>query len=137
MKKDQLKYKRYYGSINLDSENNLLYGKVEYIRALITYEAKDVEGLMKAFRESVEDYLKFCCQKNIEPEKPFKGSLNIRIGEARHRQAAIAAQSLEKSLNDYICQALDEKLKTESINPGLTIQPKIKAQEEKKKSISK
>lgn len=52
-------YKGYSGSINIDDENNLLYGKVEGVRALITYEAADVESLEKAFHEAVDDYLAF------------------------------------------------------------------------------
>lgn len=109
MKKDQLlNYLGYYGSISIDPENNILYGKVEFVRAIITYEAKDAGGLMKAFHEAVDDYLNFCKLKKIKPEQPFKGSLNIRIGEVRHRKAWLAAKSLEKSLNDYICYAIDE-----------------------------
>jgi len=57
--KQLLHYKNYYGSINLDLEDNLLYGKVEFIRALITYEARDVQGLIQAFRDAVDDYDSF------------------------------------------------------------------------------
>lgn len=109
MKNSQLPpYKGYYGSVNIDVENNLLFGKVEFIRALITYEAIDAESLLKAFHEAVDEYLAFCDKKAIEPEQPFKGSLNVRIGPERHLKAWKVAKSLDKSLNDYICQALDE-----------------------------
>ena len=92
-------------------KNNLLYGKIEFIRALITYEAKDAKNLNKAFHEVVEDYLLFCEQNKIEPERPFKGSLNVRIGEQRHRKAWEIATSLGKNLNEYITWALDESFK--------------------------
>lgn len=109
MKNSQLPpYKGYYGSINIDIENNLLYGKVEYIRALITYEAVDAESLVKAFHDAINDYLAFCEETKTEPEQPFKGSLNVRIGPERHIRAWKAAQLLDKSLNEYICHALDE-----------------------------
>ena len=109
MKNSQLPpYKGYYGSVNIDVENNLLFGKVEFIRALITYEAIDAESLLKAFHEAVDDYLEFCDEKAIKPEQPFKGSLNVRIGPERHLKAWKVAKSLDKSINDYICQALDE-----------------------------
>lgn len=109
-----LQYKGYCGSINIDSENNLLYGKVEFIRALITYEAKDVRSLIKAFHESIDNYLAFCNEQKIEAEQPFKGSLNVRIGKERHRKTWLAARSLDKSLNEYICQALDESFQTKA-----------------------
>ncbi len=122
-----MQYKNYYGSVNIDTENNLLYGKVEFIRAVITFEATDAEGLVKAFHEAVNDYLAFCQEKKIEPEQPFKGSLNVRIGEVRHRKAWLAAQSSDKSINEYICQALDESFK-ESTQP---MQARAKARQKK------
>ncbi len=64
-------YKGYYGSVNIDVENNLLYGKVEFIRGLVTYEAKDAESLLKAFHEAVDEYLAFCDKEAIKPEQPF------------------------------------------------------------------
>jgi predicted HicB family RNase H-like nuclease len=78
--KDLMKYKNYYGSVHFDDEELVFHGKVEFVRALITYEATDASGLLKAFRESVDEYLDMCEKQNIEPEIPFKGSLNIRLG---------------------------------------------------------
>jgi predicted HicB family RNase H-like nuclease len=110
-------YKAYYGSINIDTENNVLYGKVEFVRAIITYEANDAEGLVQAFHDAVDDYLAFCKEKDIKPEQPFKGSLNVRIGPERHLKTWKAAQSLDKTLNDYICQALDESFAKKTLTP--------------------
>ncbi len=130
-----MQYKNYYGSVNIDTENNLLYGKVEFIRAVITFEAKDAGGLVKAFHEAVNDYLAFCHQKKIEPEQPFKGSLNVRIGEARHRKAWLAAKSADKSINDYICQALDESFNTKVQHAHESTKTKQKkSTDEKRKS---
>jgi predicted HicB family RNase H-like nuclease len=66
-----LKYKNYVGSINIDPENNLLYGKVENIDALITFEAENTESLKEAFEAAVDDYLQLCERKRIQPEGPF------------------------------------------------------------------
>lgn len=101
-------YKNYYGSFDIDAGNNLLFGKIEFIRALVTYEAKDAASLEQAFHEAVDDYLEFCYQNHIEPERPFKGSLNVRIGKERHQKASLAARALNQSLNEYLCHALDE-----------------------------
>lgn len=64
MKNNQLPpYKGYYGSVNIETESNLLYGKIEAVSALVTYEAGDEESLTKAFHEAVDDYLAFCEKK--------------------------------------------------------------------------
>ena len=52
-----LKYKGYYGSINFDEEAKIFYGKVEFIRDLVNYEAKDADSLISTFHEAVDDYL--------------------------------------------------------------------------------
>jgi predicted HicB family RNase H-like nuclease len=109
--KNHLSYKNYYGSINCDQENNLLYGKIEFVKALITYEAEDVSSLKKAFQDAVDDYIAFCEKKGIAPEQPFKGSLNVRIGEKRHRLISRLAYESGMTINERICQALDESFK--------------------------
>ncbi|WAN68959.1 type II toxin-antitoxin system HicB family antitoxin [Moorena producens JHB] len=75
-----MKYKEYLGSVNYNDQDEILYGKVEYIRRLISYEGQDVESLRASFHEAVDDYLELCQLKGIEPEKPFK--INRRVGSA-------------------------------------------------------
>lgn len=104
--KDAMEYKGYYGSVHLDEEAFLLYGKVLFIKALVTYEAEDAKGLRKAFEESVDDYLETCRQQAIKPEVPFKGSLNIRLDSELHRRIALAAEHRHVSINKFIYQTL-------------------------------
>lgn len=52
-----MQYKGYYGSVHFDSEDLIFNGKVEFIRALVSYEATNAKGLKKAFEEAIEDYL--------------------------------------------------------------------------------
>lgn len=118
MKQNMLKYKGYEGSVNIDQTNNILYGKIEFINALVNFEADNVEALKTAFHEAVDDYLEFCEEKGIQPEKPFKGSFNIRIGEERHRKTWVAARAQNISLNEYICQALDTNLEGSTVQPS-------------------
>jgi predicted HicB family RNase H-like nuclease len=106
--KDLMHYKDYYGSIHFDDEELFFYGKVEFIRALVTYEATDAKGLVKAFKESVDDYLQTCEQEEIIPEKPFKGSLNVRLGADLHRRVALAAEKHHTSINKFITETLSQ-----------------------------
>lgn len=108
--KDLIQYKGYYGSVHFDDEDIIFYGKVEFIRALISYEATDAKGLKKAFEESVDDYLATCHKKNITPEMPFKGSLNVRLGADLHRRVAILAEQRHMSINKFITKALNQAI---------------------------
>ena len=38
-------------------------------------------------------YLEFCAETGKQPEKPFKGSFNVRIGADLHRKATLAASA--------------------------------------------
>ncbi len=106
--KDFMHYKNYYGSVHFDDEDLIFYGKIEFIRASVSYEATNAKGLRKAFENAVDDYLDLCQQENIEPEIPFKGSLNVRLGPDLHRRVAIAAEQHHMSINKFIMETLNE-----------------------------
>ena len=72
--KDLMKYKDYFGSVHYDDDDRVFHGKVEFIRALVSYEGTDVASLRKAFEEAVEDYLELCRRQKREPEKTMKRS---------------------------------------------------------------
>ena len=107
---NKLYYKGYYGSIEFGEEALTFYGKVQFIKALISYEGESARELKIAFEEAVDDYLETCHEGQIKPEIPFKGSLNIRIGHALHREAALQAGRLNLSLNRFICDAIAEQV---------------------------
>jgi predicted HicB family RNase H-like nuclease len=106
--KDMLSYKEYFGSIHYNQEDRIFYGKIEFIRALVSYEGKDADTLEAAFAESVEDYYASCAEQGITPEKPFKGSFNVRIAPELHERVAIAASQHGVSLNRYVSEALSQ-----------------------------
>jgi predicted HicB family RNase H-like nuclease len=104
--KDMMTHKGYYGSVCYNDEDRIFYGKVEFIRALVSYEGTDVRSLRAAFEEAVDDYLEICGKRGIEPERPLKGSFNVRIGPELHRKLALAAARKRISLNKYIVDLL-------------------------------
>ena len=97
--KNKMQYKGYFGSVNYNDFDKIFYGKVEYIRSLISYEGHDVESLQTSFQEAIDEYLALCQEKGIDPENPFKGSFNIRTGTDLHRRAVLAAQQRGINLN--------------------------------------
>ncbi len=106
-----LAYKGYLGSIEftLDS-GGFLYGKLLYANDLVTYEAKNPSELEKEFKDAVDDYLETCKAIGKSPDKSFKGSLNVRIGEELHRKLAIYSATEGQSINEIIKTAVEQKL---------------------------
>lgn len=108
--KNMIEYQGYFGSVNFSDEDEVFFGKVEFIRSLISYEGTDVQSLKSAFYKAVDEYLSDCAENEIEPEHPFKGSFNIRPGTQLHRQAAITAQQRGINLNTLVTEALEHYL---------------------------
>ena len=69
--KEMMSYKGYLGSIHYSDDDQVFFGKIEYIKSLINFEGTDLESLRQAFEEAVDDYLELCHEENIEPELPF------------------------------------------------------------------
>jgi predicted HicB family RNase H-like nuclease len=63
-----MQYKWYFGSVHYNDEDQLFYGKLEFIRSFVSYEGKDVASLKADFEEAVDDYLSLCQEKGKIPE---------------------------------------------------------------------
>lgn len=96
------KYKNYHGSVKLALEDDLIVGKVEYIKDLILFEGKSIEEARQDFRNAIDDYIEMCSEIRKEPEKPYSGTFNIRIGQELHRNLAILAGKNDTSINEII-----------------------------------
>lgn len=108
--KNMMEYKGYLGSVNYSDDDEIFFGKVEFIQSLISYEGYDVTTLRESFHEAVDDYLTVCKERELEPEKPFKGSFNVRPGTDLHRRATIAAEERGINLNKLVAEALEKYL---------------------------
>jgi predicted HicB family RNase H-like nuclease len=107
--KDMMRYKNYHGSVHYSDDDKIFYGKVEFIRALVSYEGTDVRSLRDAFEEAVDDYLETCKEQGKEPEQPFKGSFNIRVGSNLHQRVTLEAMKRGVTLNKYIVDVLEKE----------------------------
>jgi hypothetical protein len=103
MKDIKMTYKGYVGSIRYNEKDQIFYGKLEFINALVSYEGRDITSLRRSFRKAVSDYLKSCQQTNRQPEKPMLtdpqrkekiSRVTKMIGKAKIREDALA--ELEK-----------------------------------------
>ena len=102
-----LKYKGFIGVVEFDDEAKILHGEVINTRDVITFQAKNTDRIEKEFRKSVDEYIKFCKERNEEPEKPFSGKFIVRVGPEIHERLVTEAKLAGKSLNSLI----EEKLK--------------------------
>ena len=105
-----LEYKTYTGTIEYSKEDGLLYGKVLGMKGLISYEGKTGKELETDFREAIDSYLNDCKNEVIPPEKPFKGSFNIRISPDLHQKAALMAMGKKMSLNNFVSESIRERI---------------------------
>ena len=108
--KDAMTYKGYIGLVRYSAEDEVFHGKIDAINDLIMFEGKSVQSLKKAFHEAVDDYLETCRKMGREPNRPFKGSFNIRVPVELHRKAATKAAKLGLSLNQLVQKALEDKV---------------------------
>lgn len=102
-----LHYKGYDGSVEYSAEDRLLHGSLLGIGDTVTYEGTDVNGLDENFRAAVDEYLAFCETEGKTPDRPFKGSFNVRVGADLHKRAALYAEERKLKLNSVISQALE------------------------------
>jgi len=108
-------YKGYTGSIEYSQEDNLLFGKVLGIRGLISYEGETGKQLEIDFKEAVDSYLADCKATGKKPEKPFKGSFNVRIPATLHQKAALMAMESKTSLNSFVTEAIRSRVSRDPV----------------------
>ena len=106
-----LKYKGYIGSVGYSEPDQVFFGKIEGIDGLVNYEGESVAELTAAFREAVEDYLAFCEDHGVKPEKSYSGSFNVRIPPVTHREIANRASEAGISINAFVKNILNEAVR--------------------------
>ena len=60
-----MEYKGYIGSVEFSETDQILFGKVQGIRSLISYEGTTVAELIDDFHGAVDDYLELCSASSI------------------------------------------------------------------------
>ena len=105
-------YKGYLGSVAYSEKDQVFFGKIEGINGLVNFEGESVKELTEAFHEAVDDYLAYCQDEDIEPDKSYTGVLNVRLTPAIHRQIAMLALQAGLSINAYIKDALEENVES-------------------------
>ena len=103
---DVMEYKDYCGTVEYSAADNVLHGRVLGIKGLISYEGDSLQALKKDFEDAIDDYLESCINDGVKPQKPYKGSFNVRISPELHRTLAVYANTNGQTLNSTVEEAI-------------------------------
>ena len=113
--KNLIEYKGYVGSVEFSEEDGLFFGKVQGVRALISYEGTNAAELVTDFHGAVDDYLALCEVEGREAEKAYKGSFNVRLSPSLHKKIAVYAMEHDMSLNQFVEQSIEKELSSAAL----------------------
>ena len=105
-----MEYKGYIGEVTFDAEGHIFHGEVINTRDVITFQGESVSELETAFHDSVDDYVSWCEEDGIEPEKPYSGKFNLRLSPELHKEVAITARLMKMSINKFVEKAVMDEL---------------------------
>jgi predicted HicB family RNase H-like nuclease len=98
----------YVAVVEIDADAGVMHGRVVNARAILTFEGESIGELREAFAETIADYRDWCRQRKVEPEKPFSGTLSLRLTPELHRRVAERAAQAGASVNQFIVERLEE-----------------------------
>ena len=106
-----VEYKGFQGAVSY--EDGLLVVQILHIMDFVVSECDSASAVEDVFRELVDEYIADCKTLGREPNKPFKGTFNVRVSPDLHREAVLSATRHEQSLNSWVSDAVSGKLADE------------------------
>jgi predicted HicB family RNase H-like nuclease len=92
--------------VEFDGRDNIFVGRVLGARDIISFHAETVDDLRREFELSVDDYLDYCAESGLKPDKSASGKILLRVPPEVHAAALVKAQAQGKSLNQWASEAL-------------------------------
>jgi predicted HicB family RNase H-like nuclease len=105
-----IEYKGYMGQIRYEPGDEAFHGAVIGLRDVIHFQGTCVAELRQSFQDSVDDYLQWCEEEGVSPEKPHTGRFIVRVSPDLHRRISVRAKLEGVSLNQWICETLSRAL---------------------------
>lgn len=96
-----LNYKGFTAKVEFSADDNVFFGRLLGIDAIVTFHAETVEELKSSMKESVDFYLEVCEKKGKEPKKSYSGKLMFRLPSELHARIAETAAKRGKSINEF------------------------------------
>ncbi|MGI2028654.1 type II toxin-antitoxin system HicB family antitoxin [Endozoicomonas acroporae] len=107
---NQMNINGYTAVITYDPDIDLFRGEFIGLNGGADFYAADVKSLHQEGKVSLKVFLEACQEEGIEPRKSFSGKLNLRIDPDLHESASVAAAASNRSLNQFINDALRQSL---------------------------
>lgn len=106
-----MKYKDYHASIAYDPSADAFHGRVLGIEDVIDFYGQTPAELRREFQNSVDEYLSWCAEEGVKPEKTWQGKMTLRIDDTLRRRLVAAAAASGNSVNTWITNLLDRETK--------------------------
>jgi len=103
-----LKQDGFVAEVDYEEGDALMHGVVVNARAVLHFAGRDIAELKTAFADTIADYREWCRERGVEPEKPYSGTLSLRISPELHRRIAEQAAKAGESINRFIVDRLEE-----------------------------
>jgi len=94
--------------VTFDPEIRMFRGEFIGLNGGADFFADDVDGLYREGRISLKVFLDMCAEKGINPFREYSGRFNVRLDPKTHEAAVIAAAANDKSLNEWVAEAIKE-----------------------------
>lgn len=105
-----IEYKNYLAELTLDTDDNIIVGRVINTADIISFHGKTVIEAKAAFHNVLDTYLEACKENKIEPTVPCSGKFSLRVPPDLHRKLRDYARAEKKSLNEFIIKLLEKDL---------------------------
>ena len=100
----------YKAVIQYDPDIEMFRGEFIGLNGGADFYAKDIDGLRKEGKISLQVFLDMCREDGVEPKKEYSGKFNLRIPSNLHAEIATRAAATGKSINQWLIDLLSEKL---------------------------
>ncbi len=105
---EHIEYRGYKAKVCYSHEDEALVGRVIDVDALIMFSGQSISEMKVEFKAAIDSYIEECEQLGTQPERPYKGSFNVRVGCEVHRKAANKAKAWGISLNEFVRIAIEQ-----------------------------
>ena len=107
-----MEYKGYHAKIEYSDEDKTFVGRVLGVNDVLVFEGDTVQEITEMFHNSIDDYLAVCAEIGKSPEREYKGSFNVRLSPELHKQAFLAAENNNMTLNQFVANAVNNYIRS-------------------------
>ncbi len=100
----------YHAKIEYDPDADEFRGSILGLNGSADFYGKSPRELRKEFKTSLKVFLEFSEEQGLPALKQYSGKFNLRLTEELHKQIAREADAKDKSLNQWVVDALEQSI---------------------------